>query len=367
MKMLSRREFLMSAHTLKPDKNTVDGWWISEKLDGSRCFWDGGISRGVPTVEVPYANIFHPKKGGLKPNLKPVATGLWSRYANPIIAPDSFLNQLPSCFLDGELFAGRGNFQKCRSIVAGNTAGPDWKDIEYCVYGSPSYASIFATGRIKIPQMVRDFDFDEIDEWINIRRKYGERLIDLRYLERQVSFRDELTFLDLMMGEGYVSDCVSVVNQRALPETDPYEYLWEYFNRILDLGGEGIMVRDSEQVWHPKRQHGILKCKPSKDDEAVVVGFTCGRETDKGSKLLGMIGSLITNYKGKRLELAGLTNEERHFGSIVATDWAERNPGQDMPNGIDSKHFKLGDTVTFKYRELSDDGIPKDARYWRKR
>jgi len=29
--------------------------------------------------------------------------------------------------------------------------------------------------------------------------------------------------------------------------------------------------------------------------------------------------------------------------------------------------FKRGQQVTFKYRELSDDGIPKEARYWRPR
>jgi hypothetical protein len=37
-----------------------------------------------------------------------------------------------------------------------------------------------------------------------------------------------------------------------------------------------------------------------------------------------------------------------------------------MPEDFQGKHFKVGDVVTFKYRELSDDGIPKEARYWRR-
>ena len=44
-----------------------------------------------------------------------------------------------------------------------------------------------------------------------------------------------------------------------------------------------------------------------------MVGFTSGRETTKGSRLLGKIGALIVDYQGKRLELSGLTDAEREF------------------------------------------------------
>ena len=44
-----------------------------------------------------------------------------------------------------------------------------------------------------------------------------------------------------------------------------------------------------------------------------MVGFTSGRETHKGSRLLGKIGALIVDYQGKRLELSGLTDAEREF------------------------------------------------------
>ena len=68
------------------------------------------------------------------------------------------------------------------------------------------------------------------------------------------------------------------------------------------------------------------------------------------------------DYQGKRLELAGLTDAEREFADQMARDWATNNPGIDAPYWVEGRQFKKGQTVTFKYRELSDDGIPKEAR-----
>ncbi len=57
---MMRRELLQLAHNYKPDKHKIAGWYISEKLDGTRCFWDGGLSRDVPTDQVPWASITDP-------------------------------------------------------------------------------------------------------------------------------------------------------------------------------------------------------------------------------------------------------------------------------------------------------------------
>ena len=37
-----------------------------------------------------------------------------------------------------------------------------------------------------------------------------------------------------------------------------------------------------------------------------------------------------------------------------------------VPDWITNHTFPRGQ-VTFRYRELSDDGVPKEARYWRTR
>ena len=181
------------------------------------------------------------------------------------------------------------------------------------------------------------------------------------------SFEDELRFLQSALDNGPESKCY-LHRQRRLSNEEHHAKaeVEDYLNGVLELGGEGVIIRNPEAAWTPKRVADLLKYKPFDDDEGRVVGFTSGRETDKGSKLLGMIGALILNYKGKRLELAGLTDEERQFSDTVETEHARQNPGVDMPSDFQGKHFKVGDVVTFKYRELSDDGIPKEARYWRR-
>ncbi len=148
--MIKRRELVTLAETIDPDKKPfIGGWLVSEKLDGTRCFWDGGLTRGMRTVDVPWAGILHPKTLEPKDKIKPVSTGLWSRYGNPIMAPDWFLDQLPPVVLDGELWSGRGDFQTCRSIVSGDCGDDRWQKIKYMVYGAPSLEAITSPGLIK--------------------------------------------------------------------------------------------------------------------------------------------------------------------------------------------------------------------------
>lgn len=363
---LPRREFLMLAKKYIPGKTPVGGYYISEKLDGTRAFWDGGVSRGVPTIQVPYANITDPKTGAIKKKIKPVATGLWSRYGNPIIAPDWFLNTLPCMPLDGEIFAGRGNFQLCRSICAGDTPGPNWDKVEFAVFGTPPLNIIFSNGRIKNANMTMDILESSIMEWLDTRRENFPDYLALRSGAGPVPFEYELTCLQDALDS---SSNVYLHRQKRLPSDAAAAALAveEELKKVLDVGGEGIVLRNPASPWLPKRVTTLLKYKPFNDAEGVVVGFTAGRKTDKGSKLLGKIGALILDYDCKRLELAGLTHEERRFASDRWTIYAVDHPGEDMPAVAEGKHFRLGQTVTFKYRELSDDGIPKEARYWRKR
>jgi hypothetical protein len=59
------------------------GWWMSEKYDGLRGYWDGRT--------------------------------LWSRKGQVIHAPSYFLAELPrDVALDGELWIARGKFEECQ-------------------------------------------------------------------------------------------------------------------------------------------------------------------------------------------------------------------------------------------------------------
>jgi hypothetical protein len=378
---MAKREFLQLADHYHPAKHNVAGWFISEKLDGTRCFWDGGLSRGLPTEQVPWASVIDPKTGKKKAKIKPVATGLWSRYGNPIIAPDVFLNLLPCCPLDGELWAGCGNFQLCRSICGGDTPDPRFMDkIVYAIYSSPPLAAVFSTGEIKNTNMVRVMDYIACEHWICQRldakperheglpvprRSLGD---DYTYMPPGVPFADELRFLNANLDNGPESKCY--LHQQTKLIDIPEEAATQveaFLRKVLDLGGEGVVVRNPQAIWTPKRHRDILKYKPFLDAEARIIGFTSGRETGKGSKHLGRIGALITEYNGQRLELSGLTDAEREFSSDEMGAFASANPGVDMPDWFQGRLFKRGQMVTFKYRELSDDSIPKEARFWRRR
>jgi len=363
---MARREFLQLAHTFNPNKNNVEGWFISEKLDGTRCLWDGGLTRGMPTKLVPWASVIDPKTGQRKKKIKPRSTGLWSRYGNPIIAPDWFLNQLPCCPLDGELWAGRGKFQLCRSICGGDNPDSRFEKIVFAVYSSPPLAQLFTTGEIKNTNMVCPVDFIRVEQWMRQRLLAKDLSLDpndYQYLPPGSLFQDELKFLAANLDNSEASICYLHPQTRVTTTAQVDTFL----DRVLDQGGEGIVIRDPQALWVPKRHRGLLKYKPYFDAEGVVTGFTSGRETDKGSKLLGMIGALILDFKGKRLELSGLTEAERAFATVAMTEHATKHPGVDMPADFYGPHFRPGQKVTFKYRELSDDGIPKEARYWRRR
>jgi len=357
---MARREFLQLAKKYNPEKSKIAGYLISEKLDGSRCFWDGGVSRGLATIDVPWASLVNPKTGKRKPKIKPVATGLWSRYGNPIIAPDWFLDQLPPTFLDGELWAGRGKFQLCRSIVAGDQPDPRFDQIQYAVYGSPSIDRVFMSGEIKNSNFHCHIDLDQIREWI------GGFLVGPMLLRPNSIFDEELDHLDEFLSD---SDCAFTLTQVRLPdnEQEAHEEVENFLSDVLDDGGEGVVIRDPDAIYTPKRVNALLKYKPFDDDEGTITGFTSGRKTDKGSKHLGKIGALILDFEGKRLELSGLTDIEREFLTEEMCVYASRHPGEDMPHIFQGKHFKVGQRVTFLYRELTDEGIPREARYHRKR
>src|SRR5579871_5852775 len=88
--------------------NAVDlsDWWMSEKLDGVRAYWDGKqfLSR--------QGNIYH--------------------------APDWFIEGLPSVPLDGELWIDRKKFQRTVSIVRRQDKSDLWKEVRFLIFDAPA-------------------------------------------------------------------------------------------------------------------------------------------------------------------------------------------------------------------------------------
>ncbi|MHB1561490.1 MAG: DNA ligase [Isosphaeraceae bacterium] len=81
------------------------GWWLSEKLDGVRAYWDG--------------------------------RSLISRLGNHFHAPDWFLEGLPETPLDGELWIARKAFQRTVGIVRRQDKTELWKHVRYVAFDAP--------------------------------------------------------------------------------------------------------------------------------------------------------------------------------------------------------------------------------------
>lgn len=82
------------------------GWWMSEKLDGVRAYWDG--------------------------------SRLISRLGNTFHAPDWFLEGFPATPLDGELWIGRKQFQRTVGVVRRQDRSDHWKEVAYVAFDAPA-------------------------------------------------------------------------------------------------------------------------------------------------------------------------------------------------------------------------------------
>lgn len=93
------------------NETDLTGWWMSEKLDGVRAYWDG--------------------------------TRFLSRQGNRYHAPDWFTVGLPREPLDGELWLGRKKFQRTVSIARRQDQSDLWKELRFVVFDAPGRGGDF--------------------------------------------------------------------------------------------------------------------------------------------------------------------------------------------------------------------------------
>lgn len=346
---MAKRETLMLAHTFDPRKHSIEGWMVSQKIDGIRCFYDGGVSRGVDCREVPWANV---EKDG-RYRERPIATGLWTRYLKPIIAPQWWLDRLPKgVCLDGELYSTRG-WQYTTSVVKRMSGDIGWENIRYYTFDAPNIWNVFPDGTINIPQLKKEII--GAADWLESQG--AESFEETKEFEWTYNW---------MVKNLETNESLKILRQEKLPirSVECEARINDKLMEVLSKGGEGLIVRSPYSVWTPERSHQLLKIKGMNDDEGIVVGYIGGK-----GKLAGLFGALVLDYRGKRLELSGFTDEERKMvdrDHAIPVDIPTECGGLELPNYLEGKYFKRGDVVTFKYRELSDTGVPKEARFWRK-
>ena len=231
------------------------GWWMSEKLDGVRAYWNG--------------------------------RSLISRLGNPFHAPDWFLEGLPETPLDGELWIGRKAFQKTVGVVRRQDRSDHWRQVAFVVFDAPNEPGAFE-GRLA---SVRD-DFQR-------RSPPHARVLDHEPCRDLDHLRDEL-------------------------------------RRVEALGGEGLMLRQPGSSYEVGRSLTLLKVKSFLDAEATVLDHLPGAGRHKGR-----LGALLVELPGgaKFAVGTGLSDAER---------------GNPPP---------VGASITFRYQELSDGGVPRFPSY----
>lgn len=341
---MAKRHFLMLAQKYDPFKHPITGEYVSEKLDGMRFYWDGGITRGMVKHKIPWSNT---AKDPLE--MEKIATGLWSRYGHPIYAPDEFLDGLPLMPLDGELYdPDRSRQQILSAVKKHKPVLSEWENIKAYAFDIPPYERVFKDGRINEPQYKKKFE--GILDWID--------LSNLDYCPPPALTFEQAYFL---LQQHAKAPSTEIVRQHEIPfmRAQANTMLNKFMGLVLDAGGEGLVIRKRSSFWTPTRSYGLLKFKPFDDTEGTLIGYTTGK-----GKLKGLIGALVVDYNGHVLHLSGLTDDERLLEDYT---WAAENPGENLPDDIEAICFTRGDKITFKYRGMSDTGVPQEARYWRKR
>jgi len=219
------------------DNIEVVGWWMSEKLDGVRGYWDG--------------------------------KNLYSKNGNLLHPPRDFTRDLPPFPLDGELWGGRGTFEKTVSIVKKQSPHQGWLDIQFAIFDVPQESGPFST-RIQIAQ-----------SWFS----------------------------------SHPSSFAFVIPQKRISEISQ---LKDELERIEKLGGEGLIVRNPDSLYTTGRSNDILKVKKYLDTEAVVIGHLPGK-----GRNIGRLGSLLVEFPdspGVKFKIgSGLSDAMRNAPPPIGT------------------------------------------------
>jgi DNA ligase-1 len=233
----------------------LSGWWMSEKLDGVRAYWDG--------------------------------KQILSRLGNLYHAPEWFVEGFPAVPLDGELWIGRKKFQRTVSIVRRQDKNDLWHEVRYLVFDAPAAGG---------------------------------------------GFEDRMRFIKDALAGG--NSKVIQAHEHVLCTGIPG--LRAELARVESLGGEGLMLRQPGSKYHAGRSATLLKVKTFRDAEGVVLGHQAGEGRHKGR-----LGALLVRL-ANGVEFA------------VGTGFSDRERGN--PPAV-------GSTITFRYQELSDAGVPRFPSY----
>ncbi|MFA5082283.1 MAG: DNA ligase [Hydrogenophilaceae bacterium] len=213
-------------------------YWVSEKLDGVRAYWDG--------------------------------RRLYFRSGHPVPAPAWFTVDFPAVPLDGELWLGRGGFERLSGIV--RKAAPvdaEWRQVRYMLFELPAAAGTFSARKDRLQRLVAE--------------------AGIPWLQAVEQFR--------------------VGDRKALQAR---------LDAVVAGGGEGLMLHRADALYSSGRGADLLKLKPYLDREARVVAHLPGKGRHAGR--LGAL--LVEDMDGRRFRIGtGFSDAQREapppLGSLI--------------------------------------------------
>ncbi len=219
-------------------RNQVDvgQYLVSEKLDGVRGIWDGQTLR--------------------------------IRSGRTINAPAWFLDGLPKRPLDGELWMGRGTFERLSGIVRREVPDDaEWRQVRYMIFELPGAPGTFAQRAEQIREAVKQANVP----WLREIEQF--RVVDRESLKKRMK-------------------------------------------EVVKAGGEGLMLHRADAPYETGRSDTLLKMKPWEDAEAVVIGHLPGK-----GKHAGQMGALrVRAEDGREFSLGnGFTDRVRSDPPPVGT------------------------------------------------
>lgn len=276
------------------------GWWASEKWDGIRALWDGEkmISRG--------SGVGKPK----------VYT----------YVPEWFKNTLPPGIpLDGEIWIGRGLFQKTSRL---STIKPGKS------YTSEQIENIWS-GDTDPPVVFKIFDIP------NDPRPFERRMAFLQTIvkDRKVCW-NKLAYPGKKVFPLQFTEQVKIKTM---------EQLVNLYTKLTSEGAEGIMLRAPGSPYQTKRSKYMLKYKIKEDAECILREYILG-----DGKYTGMLGSLKCE----------LMTDGRPNGIFTQIGTGLNDSQRENYNNPNSAEFMpIGSVISFSYMEMTKEGVPRHPVY----
>jgi DNA ligase-1 len=228
--------------------------------------------------------------------------GFFTRTGLPITTPKYFVDDIPKTHvLDGELFGGYSTLSSVSGIARRQKITvSDWKNIQFNV-------------------------FDIVDSKLPFEERYSILKKVLKGTNRKT---------------------IKLVTQYPV---STYSKANKFFNQIVKKGGEGIVIRDPTKLYEfNKRSKFVLKWKPYRTDEGVIIGYKEGK-----NKFKNALGSFLIEYNDQTFNLSGFKQDFRRKFKFSKGGKITKVP---------SSH-KIGTIVTFKYMRLSNSGRPREPVY----